>query len=385
MNNHAESILQSRILVVDDEPVNTALLVQILEGEGYSKLHSTTDPREVEQLHRENQYDLILLDIRMPHMSGFQVMDALVRYMQDDYLPVIVLTAQIDDDTRLQALSKGARDFLTKPFKHWEVLLRIRNMLEARLFFKLQQIRAKALQESASLLERSNRLIRRYVPAQLAQQILAGEYREDSKPQRRKLSIFFSDVQGFTDASDEIDPEELASILNEYLSEMTAIADRYGATVNQLVGDGIMIFFGAPTATDDRDHAVRAVRMALDMQQRMQELRSLWFKRGFQRPFQIRIGINTGFASVGDFGSEGRKLYSGIGVQTNVAARIQAHCEPGKVLISHTTWALVHDEITCADKGEVQFKGVHYPIRVYEVVETLSVAPASASFQPAII
>ncbi|MGH8529332.1 MAG: adenylate/guanylate cyclase domain-containing protein [Nevskiales bacterium] len=179
--------------------------------------------------------------------------------------------------------------------------------------------------------------------------------------------MFFSDVEGFTDASDQLDAEDLAAVLNEYLSEMTLIAERHGATLNQFVGDGIMIFFGAPQATSDQDHALRAVRMALDMQARLLELKDVWLKRGIRKPFRARIGINTGHASVGDYGSEGRKVYSAIGIQTNLAARIQAHCEPGKVLISDTTWALVKDDIPCTDKGELQLRGVHYAVRVYEV------------------
>jgi class 3 adenylate cyclase len=215
----------------------------------------------------------------------------------------------------------------------------------------------------------AQKLIRRYVPSQLADKIMAGGHGEAAKPERHNLTIFFSDVEGFTNASDELDPEQLAALLNEYLAEMSAIADRYGATINQFVGDGIMIFFGAPTKTNDKDHALRAVRMSLAMQARMAELLDLWFKRGFQRPFRIRIGINTGFASVGDFGSRGRMVYSAIGLQTNLAARIQAQCPAGKVLISHTTWALVHDDIPCTDRGEIQVKGIHYPIRIYEVAE----------------
>ena len=178
------------------------------------------------------------------------------------------------------------------------------------------------------------------------------------------------DVEGFTDASDEVDAEELAALLNDYLSEMNAIADRHGATVGQVIGDGLMAFFGAPQATNDRDHALGAVRMALDMQARMQQLHARWFKQGIQRPFRIRIGINTGYASVGDFGSVGRKVYSAIGVQTNLAARIQAHCPAGAILISHSTWALVHEQIDCQTMGEIQVKGIHYPIRTYLVSES---------------
>jgi class 3 adenylate cyclase len=226
-------------------------------------------------------------------------------------------------------------------------------------------VRARSVQDVR--LNRAHSLIRRYIPSQLADKIIEGQYPENFKPERAKLTVFFSDIEGFTEASDHLDPEDLAALLNEYLAEMMAIAERYGATINQILGDGIMAFFGAPQATSDKDHALRAVRMALVMQKRMEELKDVWVERGIQKPFRIRIGINTGHASVGDYGSPGRKLYSAIGVQTNLAARIQASCNPGKVLISHSTWALVHSDFPCIDRGDVQLKGVHYPVHVYEV------------------
>ena len=228
--------------------------------------------------------------------------------------------------------------------------------------------------EREEKLQRATSLIRRYVATQVAERILSGQHTEDGRPERRKLTIFFSDVVGFTRAADQMEAEDLAALLNEYLSEMAAIADSHGATVNQFVGDGIMAFFGAPDATEDRDHALRAVRMALEMQRRMVELGAKWFAGGIQTPFRIRIGINTGVASVGDYGSEGRTTYSAIGTQTNLAARIQEHCEPGSVLISHTTWGLVKDEIRCKEHGEIEFKGLHYPVRVYEVMEDSAAA-----------
>ena len=136
---------------------------------------------------------------------------------------------------------------------------------------------------------------------------------------------------GFTRAADPMEAEDLAALWNECLSEMAAIADCHRATVNQFVGDGIIAFFGAPDATEGRDHALRGVRMALEMRRRMLELGAKWFAGGIQTPLGIRIGINAGVSSVGDFGSEGHTLYSAIGTQTNLAARIQDHCEPGRV------------------------------------------------------
>jgi class 3 adenylate cyclase len=223
------------------------------------------------------------------------------------------------------------------------------------------------LATTSEQLTRANELISRYVATQVAQEIHAGNYGAVARHDRRKLTLFFSDIKGFTEIADTIEPEELSRILNEYLSEMTAIAERYQATIDKFVGDAIMIFFGAPTATHDRDHASRAVRMAMEMQARLGELRAKWMDEGIEEPFQVRIGINTGVASVGNFGSTGRVDYTAIGRQVNLAARLQINCDPGKILLSHSTWVLVRDEIPCTTKGEIQVKGIHQPVKVYEV------------------
>lgn len=216
-------------------------------------------------------------------------------------------------------------------------------------------------------LAQAQALIRRYLPTHLADRIEAGEHEAEARPVRQKLTIFFSDIVGFTHASDELDPEELADVLNEYLSEMADIAEQHGASINQMAGDGIMLLFGAPVYTSDEDHACRAVQMALAMQQRLRELRSSWMRHGLHSPLEARMGINTGYVSVGDFGSAGRKTYTAIGMQANIAARIQAQCVPGKVLMSESTWVLVKDKIRCDARGELKLKGVHYPVPTYEV------------------
>ena len=220
---------------------------------------------------------------------------------------------------------------------------------------------------SKDQIQRSNELIARYAPREVSERILSGEFAPDARPERLKLTIVFTDVVGFTDSSDEMDPEALTDFLNDYLARMSEIAERHGASINQFVGDGLMIFFGAPRATDDRDNAVRAVRMALEMQESMPSLNETWLQRGGRRPFEVRIGINTGYASVGDYGSPGRKTYSAIGIQVNVAARIEGECRPGKVLVSDTTWVLARDEFLGTDRGEIVLRGLHYPVRVYEV------------------
>ena len=146
MPDKTDHLHKSSILIVDDEAANVALLETILEEEGYENVISTMNPTEVADLYSRHNFDLILLDIRMPHMSGIDVMKALGPLMADEWIPIVVLTAQTDDNTRLQAFQAGACDFINKPFKHWEVLLRIRNMLISRNYYKRQLDRAENLE-----------------------------------------------------------------------------------------------------------------------------------------------------------------------------------------------------------------------------------------------
>jgi class 3 adenylate cyclase len=216
-------------------------------------------------------------------------------------------------------------------------------------------------------LEVAHRLIRRYVPEQVADAVLSDTPEAIDRHERRKLTIFFSDLVGFTDLSEELEPEDLAMVLHDYFTEMSAIAKRHGGTVDDLVGDAILVFFGAPESTNDHDQALRAVRMAVEMQEAMGPLNQRWASAGIPETLRVRMGINTGVATVGNFGSAERTKYTALGKQVNVAARIQAQCQPGEVLVSHATWLLVRDEITCTPKGELELKGLHKPMPAYEV------------------
>lgn len=168
---------QANILIVDDSTANLVLMESILENAGYEEYSSTTDPRIVLSLCQAEEFDLILLDIRMPHMSGLEVMEALNKqFPADYYLPVIVLTAQLDEQTRKQALALGAKDFLTKPFQHWEALLRIRNQLETRYLYKRQKDRGVFLEREVAKRTEEIRLVQLEVVRRLG---LAGEFRDN--------------------------------------------------------------------------------------------------------------------------------------------------------------------------------------------------------------
>ncbi|MGJ8670781.1 MAG: adenylate/guanylate cyclase domain-containing protein [Oceanococcus sp.] len=214
-------------------------------------------------------------------------------------------------------------------------------------------------------LEQSRKFIRRYIPPAVADQIIAGNAAAIDAPARRRITVLFSDIVSFTDMADRLDAESLTQILNEYMAAMANIIGQHGGTLNEFSGDGLMALFGAPNEMEPKSQALNALQAAQEMQNQLPALNEHWLALGIGEPLQIRIGINTGVLSVGSFGSEGRMTYTAIGLQTNIASRIQSHCEPDGVLLSDASWHLVKDQIDCEPFGEIQCKGVHFPVKVY--------------------
>ena len=223
------------------------------------------------------------------------------------------------------------------------------------------------LAEARTRLDHAVGLISRYVPAEVASGILSGS-ETGTGHRRQRVTVFFSDIVGFTDLAEELEPEDLAQVLNEYFSEMTAIAARHHGTVDELQGDGLIILFGAPTHVSDHEHALDAVRMSVEMQAAVGRLNEGWQDAGIVDKVAVRMGINTGVVTVGHFGSGGRMKYTVLGKHVNLAARIQAACEPGKVLMSHATWLLVRSDVEAKSLGELEFKGIVRPVEVHELV-----------------
>ena len=236
--------------------------------------------------------------------------------------------------------------------------------LLSRAFITGSDVRLRSEQEKVNRLSEK---LRSYLPHQFVH-TLSGEYGQPLPDyRRRRLTIFFSDIQGFTRWTDKLEPEEVREVLNHYLSEMCAIARKWGGTIDKFIGDAMMIFFGDPEYTDDRDHAVRCVKMALEMQAKMAELREGWRKQAYDDALHVRIGINTGWATVGNFGSEDRLNYTALGSAVNLASRIETACAPDRVTVSHTTFLLIQDAIPCEPKGEITVKGFTDSVKIYEV------------------
>ncbi|MDC0093066.1 PAS domain S-box protein [Alphaproteobacteria bacterium] len=208
----------------------------------------------------------------------------------------------------------------------------------------------------------------KYLSPQVYESIFSGKQNVKIEAYRKKLTVFFSDIKGFTEITDRLEPEVLSSLLNSYLNEMSKIALKHGGTIDKFIGDAILIFFGDPESKGDKEDAKACVLMALEMRERMKHLRKLWEDQGISNPLDIRIGINTGYCNVGNFGSEDRLDYTIIGGEVNLASRLESNAEIGQILISHETYALIKKNIICEKKDEINVKGITHKIQTYQVI-----------------
>lgn len=208
----------------------------------------------------------------------------------------------------------------------------------------------------------------RYAPVQLWQSIMKGESEAKIEYKRKKLTIFFSDIQGFTELSETLIPDDLAFLLNDYLSHMTEIAKQYEATVDKFMGDAILIFFGDPHSQGVEQDAKVCLEMAMVMRQQMKLLRERWIKMGYP-PLHIRMGISTGYCHVGNYGAAHRMAYTIVGRDANLAARLQSAAEVDEILISDDTHKLIKNDYLCAPKAPIYLKGIQGPVRTWQVME----------------
>ena len=221
-------------------------------------------------------------------------------------------------------------------------------------------------------LENLAKRLAKYLSPQIYQTIFSGDQELQDTYARKNLTIFFSDIVQFTDLSDTLEPEKLATVVNSYLSEMTMVALEYGGTIDKFIGDAILVFFGDPESQGETTDSLACIAMALRMQQRITELQDHWKQQSATEGLQVRMGITTGYCTVGNFGSNQRMDYTVLGKPVNLAARLEALASPGQILISESTHALVEDRIKCTLLNEIQPKGFSRPVKVYTVDDVLA-------------
>ena len=281
---------------------------------------------------------------------------------------VIAAAEQLVADGGFQAADE--RQHYEKLLKSYQKLFRT-----ARRLMRLGDHNERQLNAAAEVIAQKNRELEslstklsKYLSPQIYNSIFTGAQGVEITSNRKKLTIFFSDVVNFTETTEKLESEDLTNLLNRYLTEMSDIALQHGATIDKYIGDAIMVFFGDPESRGLKEDARACVQMAIAMLRRMHELRSEWQELGAEKPFRVRMGINTGYCTVGNFGSQDRMDYTIIGNAVNLTARLQSHSEIDGILLGHETYSLVKDEVSAEEQTPIKAKGFAEPVRCYKVV-----------------
>ena len=363
---------QPKILAVDDTPHNIRLLEAVLAPRGYAIVPAGNGMEALEKVATERP-DLILLDVVMPGMDGYEV----CRRLRDDpatrLLPVVMVTASGDQE-KVRAIEAGADDFILKPFNHAELLARVKSLLRIKEYYDTIQAQAAELaelnrtlearvQQQVDELERVGRL-RRYLSPQLAELIISSGDESVLESHRREITVVFCDLRGFTAFAETTEPERVMEVLREYHAALGELIFRFEGTVERFAGDGVMVFFNDPLPCPDP--AERAVRMAVAMRERVGELAVGWRKQEYELGFGV--GIAIGYATLGRIGFEGRFDYAAIGTVTNQAARLCGEAGDGQILISQRVCAAAEALAEVEPVGDLSLKGFSRPLAAFNVV-----------------
>jgi adenylate cyclase len=357
----------AKILVVDDTPSNVKLLADVLGARGYDVVTAVSGVDALETVDRERP-DLVLLDVMMPGMSGYDVCRKLRANPATTMLPVVMITALDPGQERVKGIEAGADDFLSKPINQPEILARVRSLLRVKSLYdeltELNRTLESRVTEQVAQLERLSRLKRFFSPA-VADAIVTGGADDPLKSHRREIVVVFIDLRGFTAFAETSEPEEVMSVLREYHAAMGEVIVSHEGTLERFTGDGMMVFFNDPEPVPDPQ--ARALRMALAMRNRVETLTGRWRKLGFD--LHVGIGIAQGYATLGAIGFEGRWDYGAIGTVTNLAARLCGEARGGQILVSRRLYTAVEQLVEVEPLGELTLRGFARPVTAFNVLK----------------
>jgi adenylate cyclase len=352
--------MNHRILIVDDTPANIQALAAILKQEGFQTSVATNGKQALEVLARVPP-DLILLDVMMPEMDGFETCRRIKASEAWRQIPIIFLTAKTETTDIVQGFELGAVDYVAKPFNAHELLARVNTHLT------MDELR-RSLAEKNAELARAHELVRRafgrYVSEEVATSILQSPEGLELGGEEREVSILMSDLRGFTAMAARLTPRQVIEFLNLYLESMVEVIGRYQGTIDEIIGDAILVIFGAPMACPD--HAAKAVACGLAMQLAMTEVNRRLTEKGVSE-LEMGIGIHTGRVIVGNIGSERRTKYAAVGSNVNLAGRIESFTSGGQLLISESTRAQITASLRIDAQLTVEPKGASHSLQLFKI------------------
>ena len=362
-----------RILVVDDTPENIRLLDAVLSPRGYAVEGVSSGAQALVRLAAEPVPDLVLLDIVMPEIDGYEVCRRIRATPATELLPVVMITASSGEE-KLKALEAGADDFVMKPFDQAELLARVRSLIRIKQYHDTIRQQATELaewnqkleervEEQVAQLDRMGRL-KRFLSPQIADLIVASGDESFLENHRCEITVVFCDLRGFVAFAETVEPEVTMSVLGEYHEALGDLVFRFEGTLERFTGDGLMVFFNDPIPCPDAP--LRSVRMGVAMRNRVVELAEGWRRSGHDLGFAV--GIAQGYATLGRVGFESRFDYAAIGTVTNLAARLCDAAGAGQILVSQRVHAAVEDLVVSNPVSELQVKGFSRPITAYEIV-----------------
>jgi adenylate cyclase len=359
------------ILAVDDQPANLRLLDAVLLPRGYRVVHATSGEQALELL-PSSGVDLVLLDVVMPGIDGYEVCRRIRSASETAFLPVVMITASGHQEKK-RAIEAGADDFVSKPFDQSELLARVASLARIKRYHDtITRQAAELVQWNAELEARVNtqldelqrmKRLRRFLSPQVAELVINSGDDSFLVSHRREIVVVFCDLRGFTAFAESSEPEEVMGVLGEYHAALGELIFRYQGTLERFTGDGLMVFFNDPIPLDDP--AQRAVAMALAMRDRVATLVEGWSRLGHDLGFGV--GIAQGFATLGRIGYEGRFDYAAIGTVTNLAARLCGEADAGQVLVSQRVFSAVDDVATGESVGALELRGFSRPVRAFGV------------------
>lgn len=352
--------MSNRILVVDDTPANIQVLSSTLKAKGYQISVATSGAQALEIVGRV-QPDLILLDVMMPEIDGFETCRRLKESPLSSQIPVIFLTARTETPDIVKGFEQGAVDYVAKPFNAHELLARVNTHLT------VDQLRRSLAAKNAEL-ARAHELVRRafgrYVSEEVAESLLRSPEALELGGEEREVTILMSDLRGFTAMAGRLSPHEVIEVLNLYLENMVDVISRYEGTIDEIIGDAILVIFGAPVRSED--HAEKAIACGLAMQLAMDEVNRRLSEKG-ATGLEMGIGIHTGRVIVGNIGSLRRTKYAAVGSNVNLAGRIESFTTGGQVLISESTRERVKSPLRIESEFQVEPKGATRRLQLYEI------------------